>query len=73
MTANVATNLVFDPVMAMLSYANFVLPGHPRCNKVRDALRFYMKTASDLGSLWEVQMDFALNKGLCIQSKFPFF
>ena len=60
-----------DPVMAMLSYANFGSSNHPDATKVRDAVKILHETAPDLVVDGEVQMDFALNKDLH-QSKFPF-
>lgn len=71
MTANVATTFGFDPVMAMLSYANFGSSSHPDAKKVREAVKILHETAPDLVVDGEVQMDFALNKELH-QSKFPF-
>lgn len=71
MTANVATTFGFDPVMAMLSYANYGSSNHPDATKVREAVKILHETAPELVVDGEVQMDFALNKELH-QSKFPF-
>jgi malate dehydrogenase (oxaloacetate-decarboxylating)(NADP+) len=71
MTANVATTFGFDPVIAMLSYANYGSSNHPDATKVREAVKILHETAPELVVDGEVQMDFALNKELH-QSKFPF-
>lgn len=71
MTANVASNFGFDPVLAMLSYANFGSSTHPNARKVREAVRILHETAPDLVVDGEIQTDFALNRELH-ESKFPF-
>ncbi|MDP5060574.1 MAG: NADP-dependent malic enzyme [Maribacter sp.] len=71
MTANVASNFGFNPVLAMLSYANFGSSTHPNARKVREAVRILHETKPDLVVDGEIQTDFALNKELH-QSKFPF-
>ncbi|WP_324023801.1 NADP-dependent malic enzyme [Maribacter sp. BPC-D8] len=71
MTANVAANFGFDPVLAMLSYANFGSSTHPNARKVREAVRILHETKPDLVVDGEIQMDFALNRELH-ESKFPF-
>jgi len=71
MTANVATSFGFDPVMALLSYANFGSSSHPHATKVREAARILHESNPELIVDGEVQMDFALNKELH-DSKFPF-
>ncbi len=71
MTANVASNFGFDPVLAMLSYANFGSSSHPNARKVREAVRMLHKNNPSLIVDGEIQTDFALNKELH-ESKFPF-
>ncbi|HDZ06911.1 hypothetical protein LCGC14_0051010 [marine sediment metagenome] len=71
MTAKVASTFGFDPVLAMLSYANFGSSTHPNARKVREAVGILHETAPDLVVDGEIQMDFALNRELH-ESKFPF-
>jgi len=71
MTANLAKTFGFDPVVALLSYANFGSSIHPNAIKVRDAAKIIHKANPSLIADGEIQMDFALNKDLR-QSKFPF-
>ncbi|QCX01205.1 NADP-dependent malic enzyme [Aggregatimonas sangjinii] len=71
MTANVATTFGFDPVIALLSYANFGSSGHPNGKKVRDAVKILHERNPDLPVDGEIQVDFALNKELH-ESQFPF-
>lgn len=71
MTANVASTFGFDPVMAMMSYANFGSSTHPNAKKVREAVRILHENNPDLLVDGEIQTDFALNKEL-LQSQFPF-
>ena len=71
MTANVATTFGFDPVIAMLSYANFGSSTHSKATKVKQAVKILHDTNPDLVVDGEIQADFALNKKLS-QGKFPF-
>ena len=71
MTANVATNFGFEPVMALLSYANFGSSSHPHAIKVREAVKILHSKNPDLAVDGEIQTDFALNKELH-QGTFPF-
>jgi malate dehydrogenase (oxaloacetate-decarboxylating)(NADP+) len=71
MTANVAMTFGFDPVLALLSYANFGSSSHPHAIKVREALRILHNSNPELVADGEIQIDFALNKELH-QSQFPF-
>ena len=71
MTANVAATFGFNPVLAMLSYANFGSSSHPNARKVREAVRMLHENNPSLVVDGEIQTDFALNKELH-QSKFPF-
>ncbi len=71
MTANVATTFGFDPVLALLSYANFGSSTHPNSTKVREAVRILHQSNPSLKVDGEIQIDFALNKELR-ESQFPF-
>jgi len=71
MTANVASTFGFEPVMALLSYANFGSSTHPNAKKVREAVRILHEKNPDLIVDGEIQTDFALNREL-LESKFPF-
>lgn len=70
-TANVASTFGFNPVMALLSYANYGSSTHPHAKKVKDAVRILHEKNPDLVVDGEIQTDFALNKEL-LQSQFPF-
>lgn len=70
-TANVAATFGYDPVLALLSYANFGSSSHPNAKKVREAVRILHETNPQLVVDGEIQTDFALNKEL-LQSQFPF-
>ena len=71
MTANVATTLGFDPIMAMLSYSNFGSSTHPNALKVRNAVEILHTENPNLLVDGDIQSDFALNMEL-LKSKFPF-
>ena len=71
MTANVATTLGFDPIMAMLSYSNFGSSTHPNAVKVRNAVEILHTENPNLLVDGDIQSDFALNMEL-LKSKFPF-
>lgn len=71
MTANVAQTFGFDPVMAMLSYANFGSSKHKEAKKIRDAVKILHENNPDLIVDGEIQTDFALNQELC-HNNFPF-
>ena len=71
MTAKVAATFGFDPVMALLSYANFGSSNHPHATKVRKAIKILHAEDPELVVDGEIQTDFALNKELH-QSQFPF-
>lgn len=70
-TANVASTFGFDPVIALLSYANYGSSTHPNSRKVKEAVRILHEKNPDLVVDGEIQTDFALNKEL-LQSQFPF-
>jgi len=71
MTANFATTFGFDPVMAMLSYANFGSSSHKQAQKVRDAVAILHEKNPELVVDGEIQTDFALSQELC-NNNFPF-
>ena len=71
MTANLARAFGFEPVMAMLSYANFGSSTHPNAKKVTRAVEILHETHPDLIIDGEIQTDFALNMELH-QNNFPF-
>lgn len=71
MTANVAATFGFEPVVAMLSYANYGSSGHPQSKKVRDAVKILHDEKPELIVDGEIQTDFALNQELCT-TNFPF-
>mgnify|MGYP000350430858 CR=1 FL=1 len=70
-TANVAATFGFDPVLALLSYANFGSSSHPNAKKVREAVHILHENNPQLVVDGEIQTDFALNREL-LQSQFPF-
>ncbi|MUH37598.1 NADP-dependent malic enzyme [Zobellia amurskyensis] len=69
--ANVASTFGFEPVLALLSYANFGSSSHPHAKKVREAVHILHENNPNLIVDGEIQMDFAINKEL-LQSQFPF-
>ncbi|MEM1338495.1 MAG: NADP-dependent malic enzyme [Bacteroidota bacterium] len=71
MTANVAKTFGFEPVMALLSYANFGSSNHKEAQKVREAVRLLHERNPELVVDGEIQTDFALNQELC-HNNFPF-
>ncbi|MDC6350159.1 NADP-dependent malic enzyme [Zeaxanthinibacter sp. PT1] len=71
MTANLASAFGFDPVMALLSYANFGSSNHPHATKVAKAVQILHEKYPEMVVDGEIQTDFALNKELH-QSQFPF-
>ncbi|WP_420402149.1 NADP-dependent malic enzyme [Flagellimonas sp.] len=71
MTANVASTFGFNPVMALLSYANYGSSSHPNARKVREAVRMLHERNPDLVVDGEIQTDFALDQDLC-HNNFPF-
>lgn len=71
MTANVATTFGFQPVMAMLSYANYGSSSHKNARKVKEAVRILHERNPELIVDGEIQIDFALSQELC-HNTFPF-
>ncbi|SHG66217.1 NADP-dependent malic enzyme [Flagellimonas flava] len=71
MTANVASTFGFNPVMALLSYANYGSSSHPNAQKVREAVKILHERNPELVVDGEIQTDFALDQELC-HNNFPF-
>lgn len=71
MTANVAKTFGFNPVMALLSYANFGSSNHPNAQKVREAVKILHERNPDLVVDGEIQTDFALDPEMS-SNNFPF-
>ncbi|NKI30628.1 NADP-dependent malic enzyme [Croceivirga thetidis] len=71
MTANVASTFGFEPVVAMLSYANYGSSAHPQAQKVREAVKMLHESNPELIVDGEIQTDFAFNQELCT-TNFPF-
>ncbi|MFI2742041.1 NADP-dependent malic enzyme [Zhouia sp. PK063] len=71
MTATTARMFGIEPVMAMLSYANFGSSSSEKATKVREAVNYLHKFYPDILVDGELQSDFALNKEM-LQDKFPF-
>ncbi len=70
MTAAVVKMFGMEPVMAMLSYANFGSSDHPQASKVREAVGYLHRYYPELLVDGELQSDFALN-GTMQRDKFP--
>ena len=60
-----------EPVIAMISYANFGSSKDPHATKVQEAVALLHKSNPDMHVDGELQTDFALNPEL-LQKKFPF-
>ncbi|MAT90011.1 MAG: NADP-dependent malic enzyme [Flavobacteriaceae bacterium] len=60
-----------NPVIAMISYANFGSSKDPHATKVKEAVQYLHKTVPDMVVDGELQTDFALNSEL-LRKKFPF-
>ncbi|WP_335965579.1 NADP-dependent malic enzyme [Galbibacter sp. PAP.153] len=71
MTATAAKMFGIEPVIAMLSYANFGSSKDEKATKVGDAVAYLHRHYPDIIVDGELQSDFALNKEM-LQSKFPF-
>jgi malate dehydrogenase (oxaloacetate-decarboxylating)(NADP+) len=70
MTARTVKLFGMEPVIGMISYANFGSSKHPHARKVKEAVELIHKAAPDLKVDGELQIDFALNKEM-LQKKFP--
>lgn len=71
MTARVVQLFGMEPVMAMISYANFGSSKDPRAKKVKEAVSYLHRFHPELNVDGELQADFALNREM-LQGKFPF-
>lgn len=71
MTARTVRLFGMEPVIAMISYANFGSSGNEKAEKVREAVAYLHRFYPDLLVDGEMQTDFALNKEM-LQKKFPF-
>lgn len=71
MTSYIIKMFGMEPVMAMISYANYGSSNHPEARKVKDAVEILHQRTPELLVDGELQVDFALNKEM-LQSKFPF-
>ncbi|MAP53924.1 NADP-dependent malic enzyme [Altibacter sp.] len=60
-----------EPVIAMISYANFGSSKDPHASKVREAVALLHKSNPDMIIDGELQTDFALNPDM-LREKFPF-
>ncbi|HEY9185288.1 MAG TPA: NADP-dependent malic enzyme [Salegentibacter sp.] len=71
MTARTVQLFGLEPVVAMISYANFGSSKNPHASKVKEAVSYLHRWQPELKVDGELQTDFALNKEM-LQSKFPF-
>lgn len=71
MTARTVQLFGMDPVIAMISYANFGSSKDARAKKVKEAVSYLHRSHPELKVDGELQTDFALNREM-LQSKFPF-
>jgi malate dehydrogenase (oxaloacetate-decarboxylating)(NADP+) len=71
MTARTVKLFGLEPVIAMMSYANFGSSKDPHATKVKDAVSYLHRYHPDLNVDGELQADFALNREM-LQDKFPF-
>ena len=71
MTARTVRLFGMEPVIAMISYANFGSSADKEAVKVKEAVDYLHRFYPDLVVDGEMQTDFALNKEM-LQKKFPF-
>lgn len=71
MTSRTVKLFGMEPVIAMVSYANFGSSHNPRAKKVSEAVAFLHENYPDMIVDGELQTDFALN-GKMLQDIFPF-
>ena len=71
MTAKTVRLFGMEPVIAMISYANFGSSKHEHAVKVKEAVAYLHKYHPDLIVDGALQIDFALNQEM-LKSKFPF-
>lgn len=71
MTAHTARMFGINPVVAMMSYANFGSSKAPQAKKVQKAVDYLHRNDPDLLVDGEIQADFALNRDMR-ENQFPF-
>ena len=71
LTAQAAKLFGEEPVIAMLSYANFGSSKNPNATKVSEAVEYLHRYFPEICVDGEIQSDFALNPEM-LKSKFPF-
>ncbi len=71
MTARTVRLFGMEPVIAMISYANFGSSKNEKAQKVKEAVAYLHRFYPELVVDGEMQTDFALNKEM-LQKKFPF-
>ncbi len=71
MTAKTVRLFGMEPVIGMISYANFGSSKNERARKVKEAVAILHRSNPELIVDGELQIDFALNKEM-LQKKFPF-
>jgi malate dehydrogenase (oxaloacetate-decarboxylating)(NADP+) len=71
MTAKTVRLFGMEPVIAMISYANFGSSKHEHALKVKEAVAYLHENHPDLCVDGALQIDFALNQEM-LKSKFPF-
>jgi malate dehydrogenase (oxaloacetate-decarboxylating)(NADP+) len=71
MTAKTVRLFGMEPVIAMISYANFGSSKHEHALKVKEAVAYLHRYHPDLCVDGALQIDFALNQEM-LKSKFPF-
>lgn len=71
MTARTVRLFGMEPVIAMISYANFGSSSDQSAEKVKEAVAYLHRFYPDLTVDGEMQTDFALNREM-LQKKFPF-
>ena len=71
MTAKTVRLFGMEPVIAMVSYANFGSSNNPRAKKVSEAVAYLHENFPDMIVDGELQTDFALNSKM-LQDIFPF-
>ncbi len=71
MTSRIVKMFGMEPIMAMVSYANFGSSKHDKAKKIKRAVEILHDKMPDLIVDGELQVDFALNRRM-LESKFPF-
>jgi malate dehydrogenase (oxaloacetate-decarboxylating)(NADP+) len=71
MTARTVQLFGMEPVVGMISYANFGSSKNERARKVKQAVAYLHRAHPELKVDGELQVDFALNREM-LENKFPF-